>query len=105
MTTKIQIEHIQSNHHFIAAAGSGLPGAYLASIDSCVLSGVTGGKENFLQRWGDNMVKGGEYAMATGAVGTVVPGLGETGIPEGVAAGGGASWLIGKGVKALGGLF
>lgn len=105
MTTKIQIEHIQGNPHFVATTGFGLPGVYLEPIDSCLLSGVIGGKENFLQRWGDNMVKGGEYAMAAGAVGTVVPGLGETGIPEGVAAGGGASWLVGKGVKALGGLF
>ena len=81
----------------------------LASIDLSLLSAVSGGKkekkENFLQRWGENMTKGGEYALAAGAVGTAVPVLGETGIPEGVAAGGGASWLLGKGVKALGGLF
>ena len=51
------------------------------------------------------MQSGGEYAMAAGAVGTVIPGLGETGIPEGVAAGGGASWLLGKGVEAAGGWF
>lgn len=86
------------------------------SIDFDVLSTVTGGapqggqpqpqpQPNFLQRWGQGMQKGGEYAMAAGAVGTVVPGLGETGIPEGVAAGGGASWLIGKGAEAVGGLF
>src|SRR5690349_15407941 len=60
---------------------------------------------NFLQRWGRNMQTGGEYAMAAGAVGTAVPVLGETGIPEGVAAGGGASWLIGKGLEGLGSLF
>jgi len=78
-----------------------------SSIDSCLLSSVTGGKdkENFLQKWGENMQTGGEYALAAGAVGTAVPVLGETGIPEGVAAGGGAAWLIGKGAKALGGLF
>lgn len=91
MNTMIQNEHIQS-------------------IDLSLLSSVSGGKdkekkENFLQRWGENMTKGGEYALAAGAVGTAVPVLGETGIPEGVAAGGGASWLLGKGVKALGGLF
>jgi hypothetical protein len=81
------------------------------SIDLCLLSDVTGGEgqandnPNFLQRWGRNMQSGGEYAMAAGAVGTVVPGLGETGIPEGVAAGGGASWLIGKGIEGVGSLF
>ena len=81
------------------------------SIDSTELSGVTGGEgqanpnPNFLERWGQGMQTGGEYAMAAGAVGTAIPGLGETGIPEGVAAGGGASWLIGKGAQALGGLF
>jgi hypothetical protein len=83
------------------------------SIDSNLLAGVTGGEgqgqpqqqPNFLERWGQNMQTGGEYAMAAGAVGTAVPGLGETGIPEGVAAGGGASWLIGKGAQAVGGLF
>ena len=75
-------------------------------IDSCLLAGVAGGKgPNFLQRWGQNMQKGGEYAMATGAVGTVIPGLGETGVPEGVAAGGGAAWLLGKGTEALGRMF
>ena len=78
-----------------------------ASIDSCQLSDVIGGANppNFLQRWGQNMQTGGEAAMAAGAVGTVVPGLGETGIPEGVAAGGGASWLIGKGLEGVGSLF
>jgi hypothetical protein len=92
------------------------------SIDFDLLATVTGGapqgqpqpqpqpqpqqpQPNFLQRWGQNMQKGGEYAMAAGAVGTVVPGLGETGIPEGVAAGGGASWLIGKGIEGVGSLF
>jgi hypothetical protein len=99
MTMSIQIEHIQRST-------TGIPGAHFESIDSCLLSVVIGGKgPNFLQRWGENMQKGGEYALATGAVGTAIPGLGETGIPEGVAAGGGASWLLGKGVKALGGLF
>jgi hypothetical protein len=84
------------------------------AIDFDVLSTVTGGapqggqpqpQPNFLERWGQNMQKGGEYAMAAGAVGTVVPGLGETGIPEGVAAGGGAAWLLGKGTEAVGSLF
>lgn len=80
------------------------------SIDLSLLSDVTGGEGqpqggNFLQRWGRNMQSGGEYAMAAGAVGTVVPGLGETGIPEGVAAGGGASWLIGKGLEGVGSYF
>lgn len=84
------------------------------SIDLCLLSNVTGGEgqgqpqqpqPNFLQRWGKNMQTGGEYAMAAGAVGTAVPGLGETGIPEGVAAGGGASWLLGKGIEGVGSLF
>ena len=105
--------------------------AQMTEIDSRFLSSVTGGagkpataaprpagkaaasgssssashQPNFLQRWGKGMQTGGEYAMAAGAVGTAVPGLGETGIPEGVAAGGGASWLIGKGAEALGGLF
>jgi hypothetical protein len=60
---------------------------------------------NFLQRWGKNMQTGGEYVMAGGAVGSAVPALGETGIPEAVAAGGGASWLLGKGVSAVGNLF
>jgi hypothetical protein len=32
----------------------------------------------------------------------VIPVVGETGIPEGIAAGGGASWLLGKGIKAIG---
>ena len=91
MTMTIQFEHI-------------------ASIDSSILSAVTGGKgggkqPNFLQQWGKNMQTGGEYAMAAGTVGTAVPVLGETGIPEGVAAGGGAAWLLGKGVEAVGGLF
>jgi len=79
---------------------------HFESIDSCLLSAVAGGKgKNFLTSWGQNMQKGGEYAMAAGAVGTVVPVLGETGIPEGVAAGGGAAWLVGKGAEALGKLF
>jgi hypothetical protein len=87
------------------------------SIEGCLLTNVLGGQgqpqpqqpqqpqPNFMQRWGKNMQTGGEYAMAAGAVGTVVPGLGETGIPEGVAAGGGASWLLGKGIEGVGGLF
>jgi hypothetical protein len=94
------------------------------SIDGCLLSGVLGGQgpaqprpqqqqpqqpaqpqPNFMQRWGRNMQTGGEYAMAAGAVGTAVPVLGETGIPEGVAAGGGASWLLGKGIEGVGSLF
>ena len=93
--------------------------AQLTAIDARFLSSVIGGagapatsapaaaprQPNFLQRWGQNMQSGGEYAMAAGAVGTAVPGLGETGIPEGVAAGGGASWLLGKGAEALGGMF
>jgi hypothetical protein len=97
MNTMIQIEHIQNTQ----------TSAQLETIDLSTLSSISGGKkkENFLQRWGENMTKGGEYALAAGAVGTAVPVLGETGIPEGVAAGGGASWLLGKGVKALGGLF
>ncbi len=76
----------------------------LESIDLSSLSAVIGGS-NFMQRWGKNMQTGGEYAMAAGAVGTVVPGLGETGIPEGVAAGGGASWLVGKGIEGIGNWF
>jgi len=81
------------------------------TIDPSLMSFVAGGEgqatpnPNFLQRWGKNMQTGGEYAMAAGAVGTAVPGLGETGIPEGVAAGGGASWLLGKGIEGIGGLF
>ena len=90
------------------------------SIDFDLLATVTGGapqqpaqpqqpqqqqQPNFLQRWGRNMQTGGEYAMAAGAVGTAIPVLGETGIPEGVAAGGGASWLIGKGIEGVGSLF
>ena len=77
------------------------------TIDSSQLFDVTGGANppNFMQRWGQNMQTGGEYAMAAGAVGTAVPGLGETGIPEGVAAGGGASWLLGKGIEGIGSLF
>jgi hypothetical protein len=81
------------------------------SIDASLLANVGGGEgqandnPNFMQRWGRNMQSGGEYAMAAGAVGTVVPGLGETGIPEGVAAGGGASWLIGKGIEGIGSWF
>jgi hypothetical protein len=84
----------------------------LESVDVCVLFDVVGGQHgqgqpqpNFLQRWGRNMQTGGEYAMAAGAVGTVIPVLGETGIPEGVAAGGGASWLLGKGIEGVGYLF
>jgi hypothetical protein len=92
------------------------------SIDGCLLASVIGGQgqqqparpqqqqpaqpqPNFMQRWGRNMQTGGEYAMAAGAVGTAVPVLGETGIPEGVAAGGGASWLLGKGIEGVGSLF
>jgi hypothetical protein len=106
MTMTIQLEHIQDNQHCSTTGGFGIPGVHFESIDSCLLSDVGGGKgPNFLQRWGQNMQKGGEYAMAAGAVGTVVPGLGETGIPEGVAAGGGAAWLLGKGTEAVGGLF
>ncbi|NVB85256.1 MAG: hypothetical protein HOV81_43225 [Kofleriaceae bacterium] len=90
---------------------------HFESIDSFLLSDIVGGEgqpnqgqqaqpqPNFLQRWGQNMQTGGEYAMAAGAVGTVVPVLGETGIPEGVAAGGGAAWLLGKGVESLGGMW
>lgn len=88
-------------------------------IDLQFLATVTGGgpqaqpqqqqpakdQPNFMQRWGRNMQTGGEYAMAAGAVGTAVPVLGETGIPEGVAAGGGASWLIGKGIEGIGSYF
>lgn len=100
MNTMIQLAHIQDN---TAAA---IPGVHFESIDACLLSTVGGGKkDNFLTSWGKNMQKGGEVAMAAGAVGTVVPVLGETGIPEGVAAGGGAAWLIGKGAEKLGGLF
>ena len=96
----------------------------LESIDAALLFGVIGGQgqqqpaqqpqqqqpapqpqPNFMQRWGRNMQTGGEYAMAAGAVGTAVPVLGETGIPEGVAAGGGASWLIGKGIEGIGSWF
>lgn len=103
MNTMIQLAHIQSNQYSSAAA---IPGVHFESIDACLLSTVGGGKgNNFLTSWGQNMQKGGEYAMAAGAVGTVVPGLGETGIPEGVAAGGGAAWLIGKGAEKLGSLF
>ena len=81
----------------------GNPFSAFESIDPCLLSDVAGGKgKNFLTRWGENMVKGGEVAMAAGAVGTAVQVLGETGIPEGLAAGGGASWLIGKGAQASG---
>jgi hypothetical protein len=85
------------------------------SIDTDMLTFVAGGagkapepkqqQPNFLERWGRNMQTGGEYALAAGAAGTVIPVLGETGIPEGVAAGGGAAWLLGKGTEALGGLF
>lgn len=77
------------------------------TIDLSLLADVAGGENppNFMQRWGRNMQTGGEYAMAAGAVGTAVPGLGETGIPEGVAAGGGASWLLGKGIEGVGSLF
>jgi hypothetical protein len=84
------------------------------TIDLCLLADVAGGEgqqqpnqpaPNFMQRWGRNMQSGGEYAMAAGAVGTVIPGLGETGIPEGVAAGGGASWLLGKGIEGVGSYF
>src|SRR5437868_245873 len=61
MTTMIKNEYIQDNG--------------FASIDLSRLSAITGGKdgENGLQRWGENMQKGGEYALAAGAVGTVVP--------------------------------
>ncbi|MFT3694508.1 MAG: hypothetical protein QM831_15275 [Kofleriaceae bacterium] len=85
------------------------------SIDQSCLFDVLGGQgqapapqpkqPNFMQRWGKNMQTGGEYAMAAGAVGTAVPVLGETGIPEGVAAGGGASWLLGKGIEGIGSYF
>ena len=103
MNTMIQLAHFQSNQDSSAAA---IPGVHFESIDACLLSAVAGGKgKNFLTSWGQNMQKGGEVAMAAGAVGTVVPGLGETGIPEGVAAGGGAAWLIGKGAEKLGSLF
>ena len=91
----------------------------LESIDASVLLDVLGAQghgkaqpqpqpqpqPNFLQRWGRNMQTGGDYAMAAGAVGTVIPGLGETGIPEGVVAGGGAAWLLGKGIEGVGSLF
>lgn len=86
------------------------------AIDPSCLFAVLGGQgqapvqpqpkqPNFMQRWGKNMQTGGEYAMAAGAVGTAVPVLGETGIPEGVAAGGGASWLLGKGIEGIGSYF
>lgn len=86
------------------------------AIDQSCLFAVLGGQgpapaqpqqkqPNFMQRWGKNMQTGGEYAMAAGAVGTAVPVLGETGIPEGVAAGGGASWLLGKGIEGIGSYF
>ena len=52
-----------------------LPVTPFDSIDSFLLSGITGGAGenaqggNFLQQWGRNMQSGGEYAMAAGAVG------------------------------------
>ena len=100
MNTAIQLATTQDNQLFTA---TGIPGVHFESIDACLLSTVGGGKgKNFLTSWGQNMQKGGEVAMAAGAVGTVIPVLGETGIPEGVAAGGGAAWLIGKGAEAIG---
>src|SRR5437868_6791323 len=53
MTTMIQNEHANR----------------FESIDLSRLSAITGGKgtekkPNFLQRWGENMTKGGEYALA-----------------------------------------
>jgi len=78
----------------------------LESIDSCFSPRSPAARTRRRpQNWGENRQTGGEYAIAAGAVGTVIPVLAETGIPEGVAAGGGAAWLIGKGAKALGGLF
>jgi hypothetical protein len=84
-----------------------IPFEQFESIDLGMMAGVTGAGDNpnFMQRWGRNMQRGGEYAMAAGAAGTVIPVLGETGIPEGVAAGGGASWLLGKGIEGIGSLF
>ena len=52
MTTTIQLERIQDDQH---SSAFGIP---LESIDSCLLSDITGGKgPNFLQRWGQNMQK------------------------------------------------
>jgi len=98
MNTMIQLETTQNDQ----TSSTGIAGEPLAAIDSCLLSAVAGGK-NWLQRYGEALQKGGEAALAVGAVGTAIPVVGETGVPEGVAAGGGAAWLLGAGAKALGG--
>ena len=73
----------------------------LTSIETTDLNDITGGK-GFLQTLGKTWQSLGEGVAAVGTVGSAVPVLGETGIPEGVAAGGAATWLIGKGTEALG---
>jgi hypothetical protein len=101
MNTMIQLENTQDNQTS-SAIGFAIPGEQLTAIDPGLLSAAAGGK-NFLQRYGEALQKGGEAALAVGAVGTVIPVVGETGVPEGIAAGGGAAWLLGAGAKALGG--
>lgn len=101
MTTTIEIENIQSNQNTTATSG-----AYdaFASIDVSLLSAVAGGS-NWLQTLGGKMSSAGEVAAAAGGVGTLIPGLGETLAPEAVAGAGGATWLLGKGLSWVGGLF
>lgn len=101
MTTTIQTKHIQSNQNCCAA--DGISAATFEAIDSDLLSAATGGSDA-LKQLGKNMQSTGEVAMAVGAVGTVTPAAG-TGAPEAAAAAGGATWLLGKGVSALGTLF
>jgi hypothetical protein len=96
MTTMIQFAHVQDSQ--FSSAGS------FETIDACLLSGIAGGNDT-TDRLGDKMETTGEYAMAAGAIGTVIPVVGETGVPEALAAAGGATWLLGKGVKAVGKLF
>ena len=80
------------------------------SIDLSLLSAVTGGEGqpqggNFLQRWGRNMQSGGEYAMAAGAVGTVVPASARPESPRASPRAVARSWLIGKGLEGVGSYF
>ena len=103
MTTTIQTEHIQDNQH---SSATGISGARLEPIDAGVLSAVIGGKgSSSVKQFGKDMQSKGEFVGVAGAVASAVPVLGETGIPEAVAATGGTTWLLGKGVEALGGLF
>jgi hypothetical protein len=113
MTTTIQITRIQYNPNFVATADA--PGVRFEAIDFALLSAVAGGKaaakaqpaaghsgSNWLQSLGSKLQSAGEIYGAAAAVS--VP-FAEVGVPEALAAAGGTSWLVGKGLSWVGHFF